>query len=99
MERDITKHLVKDLQQAKNLSVVEIHLSDSQSNSERLPDTLAELETWKTCLIDVLKSSPSKERKFLRWNVAQRVLRSADVPYVWEVLRAGELEVLSGPPL
>lgn len=44
---------------------------------------------WKRGLIDVLKDSPSKNRKFLRWSVASRrdyLMRIA-------VLENGELEV------
>jgi len=99
METDISKSLVKSLQRAKNLSVVEIRLSDSEHRPGRLPDTLAKLEAWKTCFIDVLKNSPSKDRKFLRWNVAQLPTGSVRTRYFWEVLEAGELGVLSGPPL
>ena len=48
------------------------------------------LVVWKTHLIQVLKDSPSEERKFLRWNLIGSLWFVAqDV-----VLEAGELEVL-----
>ena len=52
----------------------------------------ADLTVWKRHLIEVLKDSPSKERKFLRWKVcgSQRgISRSVQV-----VIEEGELEVL-----
>jgi len=51
---------------------------------------------WKVSFIDVLKNSPSKNRKFLRWTVIrwQRI----DYNYLREVVEAGELEVLPQSP-
>lgn len=89
------RHLVKYLEQAKNLSVVEIHLADPEHYLGEVPTVLAKLEVWKTGFIEVLMKSPSKGRKFLRWNVTQLTLQPVSDRYVWEVLEAGELEVLS----
>ena len=50
----------------------------------------ADLKLWKIHMIQVLKESASKERKFLRWKVTGD--RGRDVaPYIVE---DGELEVL-----
>ena len=68
--------------------MVEIRLSDTFT---RFPGSLAKLETWKSRLVDVLKDSPSKDRKFLRWNTPQV---DYDVSYAGEIALAGELEVL-----
>ena len=65
--------------------------------SGQFPDALAELETWKRYLIDFLKDSPSRDRKFFRWNVAQLTEKSSGIRRAWKVLEAGELEALSGP--
>ena len=97
LEDDTAKHLVRYLQQAKDLAVVEIHLSGPGLRSRQPPDELARLEAWKPRFIDVLKNSPSKNRKFLRWNLVRLTMQPGDPRYMWEVLEAGELEVLPGP--
>jgi len=52
-----------------------------------------DLNTWKAYLIEVLKNSPSKERKFLRWKVGQNIHAVHRGYHV--VLEEGELEVFS----
>lgn len=91
------EHLVKPLRQAKNLSIVEVHLADPKDSYTESPGVLAGLEAWKAGLVDVLKNSPSKDRKFLRWNVAQVCQAPSDNCYVREVVEAEELEVLTKP--
>jgi len=90
------KRLVKPLRRAKNLSVVEVDLAELDRFS-RSPDVLAQLEAWKTGIVDVLKNSPSKDRKFLRWNVAQIGQALSDDCYVRRVVEAEVLEVLAEP--
>ena len=51
-----------------------------------------DLETWKRHLIEVLKDSPSKERKFLRWKVTE--VPNFTYPHHDVVVEVGELEVL-----
>ena len=52
-----------------------------------------DLKAWKERLIEVLKDSPSKERKLLRWEVCEK-RRSYSFGYLDVVLEEGELEVL-----
>ena len=50
---------------------------------------------WKRELIDLLKHSPSTERKFLRWKIAQSYLRTGvDFGWAHDVVVNEELEVL-----
>ena len=44
----------------------------------------------------MLKNSPSKDRKFLRWNLDQIYLRPIDCCYIREPAETEELEVLPG---
>lgn len=56
-------------------------------------------EAWKTGLIDVLKNSPSKDRKFLKWDIVRLWLQPFDNDgYTRTVVEAGEMEVLPEPP-
>ena len=52
-----------------------------------------DLRVWKRRLIEILKASPSKERKFLRWVVCEREKSCGLLKYIREVLEEGELEV------
>ena len=56
------------------------------------PELLRKRKAWKAGLIDVLKNSPSKDRKFLRWNFVQ-IEQSVYGSYVRKVVGTGELEV------
>jgi len=58
------------------------------------PSFLEGAEVWKAGLIDVLKSSPSKHRKFLRWNLVRTYMRLVDNRIIHEVVETEELEVL-----
>ena len=60
------------------------------------PELLGKRKAWKAGLIDVLKNSPSKDRKFLRWNLIEvQPLGDYDI---FEVLaESEELEVLPEP--
>ena len=90
--------LFKSLRQVEHLAVVEIDLIEVHSDAsetQTLLDALKEnRRAWKWGLVDVLKSSPSKERKFLRW----RVTSSRTYPKS-HVLETGELEVYPGTSL
>jgi len=59
------------------------------------PRFLEGAEVWKAGLIDVLKNSPSEDRKFLRWTLARSYRRLVDNRIIDEVVEAEELEVLS----
>ena len=60
---------------------------------------MADLKVWKVHLVQVLKESPSKERKFLRWKVSgSRLCRSLPGDAIAAVGN-GELEVLPGTSL
>ena len=76
---------------------MEVHLADPNGSLAQSPGVLARLEVWKTGIVDVLKSSPSKDRKFLRWNVARSSRVHSDICYVREDVEAEELEVLADP--
>jgi hypothetical protein len=58
--------------------------------------TEAELKVWKSRLIEVLKDSPSKERKFLKWKVYgyDKQTCYGMFRYVEVVIWEGELEVI-----
>ena len=51
-------------------------------------------EACKAGFVDVLKNSPSKDRKFLRWKLTQFYKRPVDDRYIHEVIEVEELEVL-----
>jgi hypothetical protein len=53
-----------------------------------------DLEEWKVHLIQVLKDSPSKERKFLRWKVSESQLYRDVSEDIVVVVEDGELEVI-----
>ena len=52
------------------------------------------LKLWKAHLVQVLKDSPSKERKFLRWKISERQMPYGVSEYTVIVVENGELEVL-----
>ena len=53
-----------------------------------------DVEVWKTNLVQVLKDSPSKERKFLSWRI-YKGQRRHDIPRAAQVVVGeGKLEVL-----
>ena len=53
-----------------------------------------DLHTWKALLIRVLKGSPSKERKFVRWKLSERDVAFDPFECDFEDPASGELEVL-----
>ena len=68
---------------------------------ENLPGQPVDLrrKAWKKALIDVLKKSPSEDRKFLRWEITRYAPHPVDGRAVNEVLEAGQMEVLPEPSL
>ena len=95
----------EDLRSLKRLAVVDLdflavmlHLDEIDTTTGELHKAYTErdLKAWKRRLIKVLKDSPSKERKFLRWKVYYEGRRHGafsprDIQVVGE---EGELEVL-----
>jgi len=75
------------LRQAKHFSVVEILVVEAGGEGQDLV-----WKAWRASFIDVIKHSPSKNRKFLRWIVTR--WQCIDNQYVREVVEAGGLEVL-----
>jgi hypothetical protein len=62
--------------------------------------TETDLKAWKRQLVEVLKDSPSKERKFLRWKVYGYDSQRCYGVFVYiQVVEEGELEVLPGTSL
>ncbi|KAF9645681.1 hypothetical protein BDM02DRAFT_3189524 [Thelephora ganbajun] len=88
--------VVKHLREAKHLSVVEIHLAEYvEGRLDQSSNVLGRRKAWKACLIDVLKNSPSRDRKFLRWKVAKIYSQPDEKRLVREIVETEELEVLS----
>ena len=58
-----------------------------------------DLKAWKVHLIQILKDSPSKERKFSRWKVSESQLYCDISEDIVIVVEDGELEVLPETPL
>ena len=79
------------LRRAEHLAVVEINLIELHGCPPETPPGLLKerRRVWKKGLVDVLKSSPSKERKFLRWRVTRDFPRSN----LEKTLEKGEFEV------
>ena len=73
---------------------IEFHVSpypleDMIENSRpHLAGAARDLQAWKKRIIQILKDSPSTERKFLRWKVHKRVGYDT-----WEDVEQGELGV------
>jgi len=89
-----SNRVFQHLRRAKHLSVVEIDLVEEQEDLPRGPQYLLgdTRKAWMRGLLDVLKDSPSKDRKFLRWKVIG-TWSVYDHPRI-RVLESGELEVL-----
>ena len=58
-----------------------------------------DLNAWKAHLIQVLKDSPSEERKFVRWMVSERYTSPDTFGCNLVAVESGELEVLPETPL
>ena len=56
-------------------------------------------KAWKREFISLLKDSPSTERKFLRWKIAQSYLVTGGRGRAYEVVVNEELEVFPETPL
>ena len=70
-------------------------LEDMIENSgPHLAGAARDLKAWKKRTIQVLKDSPSVERKFLRWKVHKRITHD-----MREAVEKGELEVGLDLPL
>jgi len=86
---------IKELRRLKHLAVVEVELEENMDREPAdAPDREKERNRWKRELISLLKGSPSTERKFLRWKIAQGYLRTDRRGRVYEVVVNEELEVL-----
>ena len=72
---------------------MEVRLFGNKGPLGEDPESLGKRKAWKAGLIDVLKNSPSEDRKFLRWNLIHVYQKPADGCYVREVAETEELEV------
>ena len=72
---------------------MELRLVRPKDYFRRGPVLLGELKAWKAGLIDVLKKSPSKDRKILKLNVIRMHPQPDGYRHVREVLESEELEV------
>ena len=91
---------ISELRRLKHLAVVDMVLEDAM---DREPDGGLNRETERKRrrgeLISILKDSPSTERKFLRWRIAQGY-RGEDLGFRrYEVVVDERLEVLPETPL
>jgi len=92
--------LVRELRRLKHLAVVDVELEeakDRESTDESGPEKGR--KAWKRELINLLKDSPSTERKFLRWKIVQIFIRADGRSRGQEVVVNEELEVFPGTPL
>jgi len=93
---------VERLRALRHLAVVELdfitspfHPDETGTAKSDLYRTQVEmdLKAWKACVVEILKDSPSKERKFLRWKV-YKSQRPHGIPRgIHVVVEEGELEV------
>lgn len=66
-------------------------IEDSRPN---LAGAARDLKAWKKRIIQILKDSPSAERKFLRWKIWKKTSY-----HTWEDVEEGELDVKLDMPL
>jgi hypothetical protein len=52
-------------------------------------------DAWKQGFIEVLKNSPSKDRKFIRWRAIHKYRGTNPVRLLYKVWDSGEMEVFS----
>lgn len=83
---------IKRLRQLKYLAIVGVDLSERKDNEP--PETVQEREIWRRELISILKDSPSKDRKILRWRVVQSYRHPGTIRLLYDVVEDEELEVL-----
>jgi len=86
--------LIKDLRRLKHLAVVDVELDERRDcRPADAADRERERKAWKRELVNLLKDSPSTERKFLKWTVTKSHLRTV-FGWAYEVVESEELEVL-----
>ena len=89
---------IKALRRLEHLAVVDVELEEAVDR-EPVDDIEKGRKTWRRELISLLKDSPSTERKFLRWKIAQSYLRTDGRGRAYEIVVNEELEVLPETPL
>jgi len=87
---------IKELRRLEHLAVVDVELEEALDHE---PATAVSRATWKRELISLLKNSPSAERKFLKWKIAQSYMRADGRGRVYEVVVNEKFEVLPETPL
>ena len=71
---------------------MEFDLIEERCMFEHPLDVLEEkMNAWKRGLTEVLRDSPSKDRKFLRWRIIYR--QTLVVPPGFDIVKNGEMEV------
>jgi hypothetical protein len=87
---------IECLRQLKYLTVVDVDLEEEKDYEP--PDAAGwenARKIWKRKLIDLLRDSPSTERKFLRWKISQSYPRAdGGRGRAYDVVESEELEVL-----
>lgn len=98
----------RSLRSLKHLAVLEIDLTaslfakdelDTAESERRRAQIKIDLNAWKTHLIQGLRDSPSKERKFVRWKASEEYTPSPVLERNLVVVESGELEVFPEKPL
>jgi hypothetical protein len=90
LESQSDREQFKLFRKLKHLAVIDIDLAQETDHPAGWESTRA---TYKRELVRILKDSPSRERKFLRWKVVQRRARALDDDRPYDVVEKEELEV------
>lgn len=86
---------LQELRQLKKLSVIDV---DIERRGEAPADWEQTRAIWKKELTSILKDSPSRDRKILRWKVVRPNLNSFsdDILRTYDVVENEEIEVSQG---
>jgi hypothetical protein len=77
----------------KHLAVIDADLEEERDYKFLEVDWEKARETWKRELINLLKDSPSTDRKVLRWKIVQSYPHPQGANRVYNVVETEELEV------
>ena len=94
----INSETIKGLRRLKHLAIVDVELENA-IDRETIGALVKGRKMWRRELIGLLKDSPSTERKFLRWKIAQSYMRQDGRGRAYVVVTNEELEVFPETPL
>lgn len=99
-QRPRNDYIFNQLRKLKHLAIIEVdsieHNFIEQENNVHDPSRYASEDVrinWKRDFIGVLKDSPSRDRKLLRWKVIRRRDCMPPIIEFYEFLESGEMEV------